>query len=530
MKKKNGTKTNGAEEIRAQLSRLAAATGAPPPGDGRSLPSIARNQPLAGLSLAVAQALRAAPLFRRGDALVTVDATTGEALPMTATRWRSWHQRFFHFVEGDGDERRTVNAPQDLALCILASDEFRASVPELRAVNLLRLPAWRGEGKTRGIDLLPEGYHPVTKTFTVAALDYAQDWPLEDAQAWLDSTFGAFPFFEAGELFARRSFAAHVGAMLGIYAVNLLPAFAVRPMVLVIGNQPGVGKSTLVRAQLSPVHGEIAEGSKPKSDDELRKVLDATALAEKPYCFLDDLHSLASNDLNHFIASPTHEPRVMGQGVLAKCPNVWQVFGTGNGLNLTEDLDRRTLAIDLFDAGKAAARKVPEPMTNTRVFSVEYRAAACSALWAMLRHWRDAGMPKCAEARKPSFEAYAEIIGSVIVCAGLANPFASRECSIGGDESGRALETALCRMAAALDDGEELTPAEILAHLTEANALDVVLPYDCKDERKALGHKLRKLRGREFIDEHGRRFEFGRREGSAGAHYRIHFLDVPGVD
>jgi len=112
----------------------------------------------------------------------------------------------------------------------------------------------------------------------------------------------------------------------------------------------------------------------------------------------------------------------------------------------------------------------------------------------------------------------------VIVAAGFANLFAPHERPMGGDESGRTLETALCRMAATLDPGDELTPAEILANLSESNALDVVLPFDCKDERKALGHKLRKLRGRVFTDAKGRRFEFGRREGAAGAFYAVHFL------
>ena len=75
---------------------------------------------------------------------------------------------------------------------ILASGTLRAHVRELRGVNLLRLPVWRGEG---------------------AAL-----------------------------------------------AIDLLPAHAVCPMVLVIGNQPGVGKSLLVRMILAVVFGRIAEG------------------------------------------------------------------------------------------------------------------------------------------------------------------------------------------------------------------------------------------------------------------------------
>ncbi len=102
-----------------------------------------------------------------------------------------------------------------------------------------------------------------------------------------------------------------------------------------------------------------------------------------------------------------------------------------------------------------------------------------------------------------------------------------RECTLGGDEAGRALETALRRMAVSLENGDELTPSEILRNLSDSNELDVVLPFDCKDERKALGHKLRKLRGRTFTDTKGRRFEFGRREGSAGAFYGVHFPDHP---
>ncbi len=517
---------DGADEIRAKLPQLAAATGAPAPGEGRSLPSIAINQPTAALCLAVGQCLRNAPLFRRGESLVTVNDTTGEVQPMTPTRWRSWHQRFFTFHDGEGDKRRTVNARQDLALCILASDELRAHVRELRGVNLLRLPTWRGEDADRTLDLLPEGYHPATRTFTVPVLDFARDWPLEDAHAWLDGRFAGFPFAETGDLFTRRSFSAFAAAMLGVFAVNLLPHGAVRPLVLVIGNQPGVGKSTLVRAILTPTHGETEEDSKPKSDEELRNVLDAAALAGAAYVFLDDVQNLASNDLNHFISSPTHTPRVKGQSTRVKCANSWQVFATGNHLKLAEDLPRRSLVVFLSAGEKASEREIADPMTNTVLFSAAYRAHACAALWAMLRHWRDCGMPHCRDARLSSFEAYAALVGSVCVAAGLANPFARIvDWPMGGDEAGRALETALCKLAGPLVQGEELTTDEILDALREAGTLDDVLPFECRDERKALGHKLRKLRGRVFTDTRGRRFEFGRRAAASGSRYVVHFLD-----
>jgi hypothetical protein len=164
----------------------------------------------------------------------------------------------------------------------------------------------RSRGHGREIELLPAGYDSETRTFTAPEFEYSIDWPLERALDWLATTFGTFPYFEEGELFKRRSFAAVVAAMVGTYCVNMLPDATVRPLVLIDGNQVRLGKSLLVRMINSPVHGKIGEGSKPKSDEELRKMLDATALAGKPYLFLDDLHSLAVERSQpfHVIADP----------------------------------------------------------------------------------------------------------------------------------------------------------------------------------------------------------------------------------
>ncbi len=104
--------SNGRTADEIDLVRVATATGAPLPGNGRGLPSIRKKQPLAPLALEVGQALSDAPLFRRGETLVTVDATTGEVRTMTAKLWRSWHQKYFNFVQGAGDERFVFDATE----------------------------------------------------------------------------------------------------------------------------------------------------------------------------------------------------------------------------------------------------------------------------------------------------------------------------------------------------------------------------------------------------------------------------------
>ena len=524
----NADTPDGADKIREQLPQLAAATGAPPPGDGRSLPSISVNQTIGPLALAVAQCLRRAPLFRRGESLVTVDETTAGVLTMTADRWPTWHQPFFTLKTGEGEKSRDADMEPNRVRRILASDQLRAHVRELRAVNLLRLPVWRGSGADRTIDLLPAGYDAATKTFTVPLLDYPLDWSLADAHQWFFTTFGTFPFFEKGELFTRRSFGAVVAAMLGVYGVNLLPDGAVRPLVLVDGNQVKLGKSMLVRMILCPVHGKVAEGSKPKDDGELRKILDGTAIAGKPYLFLDDLPNLVSNDLNHFTSSPTHEPRTMNTQNLPNCPNVWQVFGSGKDIKLSDDLERRVLAIDLFRSDDWRARRVVNPWTTPRLILPSYRAPACAAMLAVMRHWVAEGMPTREEAWLESFDEYAAIFGSMVMTAGIANPFSRRENIRGGNDATRALVAAICALATNCDNGEELTTVEILGYLENAGTLDVVVPTAKNElgQKQKLGWKLQALRGNEYTDTRGRRFEFGHREDSAGSKYTLHFLDA----
>jgi RNA-binding protein YhbY len=97
---------------------------------------------------------------------------------------------------------------------------------------------------------------------------------------------------------------------------------------------------------------------------------------------------------------------------------------------------------------------------------------------------------------------------------------------MGGDEAGRALEDVLCKLAADATHGDEWTTSDILQALSGAETLDLVLPYECRDEKKALGKKLAKLRGMELIDTRGRRFEFGRRDAGVSARYPVRFLDA----
>lgn len=147
-----------------------------------------------------------------------------------------------------------------------------------------------------------------------------------------------------------------------------------------------------------------------------------------------------------------------------------------------------------------------------------------------MRHWNEAGRPISLEARKPSFESYASLVGSIVIASGLANPFGPRQCTSGGDEAGRALERVIASLAGEAVFGDSVTPRQILEALRENDTLDLVAPFAKNDmgQRQAVGRKLANLRGRTMTDSRGRRFEFGHREDAHGARYTFHLLDDAG--
>ena len=110
----------------------------------------------------------------------------------------------------------------------------------------------------------------------------------------------------------------------------------------------------------------------------------------------------------------------------------------------------------------------------------------------------------------------------------LANPFAPRAQDMGGDEEGESLvELAKLSAAPIADKGaRDWKPGELVELAEEHGLLDLIVPY-AKQQGKALGQRLRTIRGREYQDHKGRWFQFGdkhRTRDGHGAFYRVRIL------
>jgi hypothetical protein len=284
-------------------------------------------------------------------------------------------------------------------------------------------------------------------------------------------------------------------------------------------------------------------------------------MERQPCLFLDDMSDLRSRELNSFVTTGLWRARVLGKSQTVCVPVEAQVFITGINLDIGRDLARRAAVCDLFHPGDALDREFSLPITDEWLLQPNVRAKFLAALWAGVRHWRDSGLDLSRGSARPSFESYTKLVGSIVAAFGMREPFDVVEVAV--DKEGEAIK-ALLQAAAALvypdDEGPEAeteaacrerlaltgvlsleieggaaneTPpyadfdtTQLLSIAERIGLVDVILPgkYNGeKGEKRALGRKLAVWRGRELVDKAGRKFEFGKRDGSQGAIYTSAF-------
>jgi hypothetical protein len=501
-----------AAEITAALAPVATVAGLPP-GDSRTAPQVVLGGIISAMARDLGMHLSSADIFLQGGAIVTVNGGTGAVRTMESIRFCSWVEKFVSFVQAGKDGMRPVSISAELSAKILASDEFRDALRPLRAVVLVRLPVWQDD-KQNAVRLLPAGYDPVTETFTVDALAYPDDMDVNEAWDWLLAVYGGFPFAETGELSTRRSMAVQIAAHFAVFCRNMLSQGA-RPMCCWLGNQPGLGKSLLSRMAIAPVFGTVAIQAFPAKEEELGKLLTASASEGVPYLYFDNVRGrLSSSELESFITSPIRTGRELGTSGTITAVNQASVFVTGNGLSLSPDLARRSCVVDLFLSGEAAERKFPEPITESWLVKPETRQKFLACLWAGLRFWQEQkGCERTEGLVLHGFEEFSQIIGGVVMAMGFGDPMARPEVSL--DETGDAWKRLLAALAETVPDGGSL-------RFTPTDCLDKAEELDAK---KAFGQRIKKYRGRELVDGRGRRFEFGQRQrSSASSGYPITIL------
>lgn len=517
-------------------------------------PAININEPnLLTIARAVCENLPTHTIFRREDRYYTVEQSTKQnaqglypavPLEMTPSRLRSWLYDYFVFHKGSGDKAKSVQLPKQITEAIMTSDPWYYSMDELETIIPVRLPVWGppAENGQRTIRLADIGYNADTLTYTAETLNYTtgarQYSPAACRAAW-NNLMHTFPWGPESDHEAKQVWKTHAGTvmqgvqpvtnrsaccclalMLGQYCRLLVDD--VMPIGIFNANQRGSGKSLLAWLCVAPVWGMAAGAPDCKNEDDAIKALQAALLSRRPFYMLDDIPVLSSGTINMIATSNEVEGRKLGGLEMFTAKNKMQIFATGNNIGTSADVERRALICDLFLATDAVKRKFKTPLNKKALAKPAWRADLLRLMWAMVKNWADAGCPSLvAGSDKPTFETFAEIIGSIMVHNGFQSPFAERKYSgAGGDMQGRILNRMLAYIASHLMEGETAKTFTVkkLVEIAEANEWLMTITGG-KDPARSLGKRLEVLRGQKLYDEDGAPFEFGKREAAGQSSY-----------
>jgi len=378
----------------------------------------ARNRTISDFAIELAQHIRYAEPYYRGDKMFVRNDPDGHYEEMTPAKFVTWIEKHVNCFEGEagedgqGGNARSINAT--IAQAVLACEQFRDALPRVRQFHAVREPVFDRQGAIR---LLRTGYDEQTGTLTArGSVQYSLEMNLETARNTLNRLMEEFPFVNP-----EQGRAMQVAAMLTAYGMGLLSETCVIPAFIYNSNDAGAGKGLLVSLALAPVEGHVANTSPVSTEAEMEKRLFATARNQQRFLVLDNMEvAIKSKSLVMFITSSVYKGRVLGTSKEEAIPKKTATFITGNNLVVNPDMRRRSLVLEFFlRAIRPESRMIQHPLDLQGILA--QRAHILAALYSLIREWVAANKPAPSRTH-PSFVEWSNVIAGIVEHAGFGCP------------------------------------------------------------------------------------------------------------
>jgi hypothetical protein len=373
-------------------------------------------------------------LFRFQNDIVVIDDEGGALEPMTGRKLRTWlpSVRGVFPVKGwrdkkhdDGTETKEPikgGLTKDQAETTLESDVLRKGLPVLKRIHKVRLPvlAYDEDGNAGELRLLKPGFDQATGIYTCrGGLEYQTDMPFDEAVNYFYNLFRWF-----GWRAPDRDFAIHLAAIMTMFGRGIYLGKA--PAFWWNANIQESGKTTLATYVTWLVHGSMHTRPLLQDNEEkLQDTLDTVARSGAPYIFFDNVdwgnQPIKTVLLDEWLTNAEHAFRLKGGHTDVDVRLHCMTMGTGNGITLSPDLQRRSLMIDLLQRVSGAERQLPanvQLLDSAFFASAENRRRGLAAAWALLREWDADGRPARPGKLLGSFEQWTKVIPSIVYHAG----------------------------------------------------------------------------------------------------------------
>lgn len=436
---------------------------------------------LIGFVKALAEVLKDKGLYRRDKVIMIPYDEKRRLEVMEAKAFCSWTQRFVvgSKTKYDAGKPYTVkkDVPTEVAEKTLMSWDFFPEIPEIHEIHPAPMPLLRDDK----LVLMEEGYDKDSGTLTFGlgknekksdgAAPYDDSWTMADGVAYLRGILSEFPFGDLVEVpiadqdgggvrIECRSMAVQVAAMISQFAAAMVPWPTARMGFIFNANSQRSGKTLLAKMALIPLHGSFEAQSWKSKEEDLQKVVDAEMLMAASYICFDNVKSyVGSPALEGLMTAPEWKGRVLGKTEMFVAKNRMTLFITGNDLNVSPDMNHRSLLCDLFvPQGDVQERSVKKVIDDKWLMDLKNRRDILSALWAIVRDWHTAGMPLASKnfgyKTRLGFENWGDIIGGMVAHAGFGNCLEPVKLENAGDSEDRNIRALVAQLAERIFDDE----------------------------------------------------------------------------
>jgi hypothetical protein len=349
-------------------------------------------------------------LFVRGTSLVRLAETGLAADPINVPALKGVLDRCADFVKVKKGE---VGAADVLVLARPPDDV----VKDILSQQGLPFPALKGFASTPiflpgGRLLARDGYDPDSGIYmSLEGLqDLERDMPLEAAKDFLlQELLVDFPFVD------EASQAHALAALLQPFLRQMISGPT--PLYLFDAPARGTGKGLLADLVAIVTTGSPAYVmALPRDDEEVDKRITSTLLAGHQLALLDNVTVLRSAALSAALTTTSWRGPVLGTSQMASMPNTATWLATGNNVELSDEVNRRTVLVRLDAVVEApeerAGFKHPLP-----AWAMQHRSKLVSACLSIINRWIQQGMPQ-GEATLGRFEDWAGIMSGVLGVSG----------------------------------------------------------------------------------------------------------------
>lgn len=427
----------------AKLAPLYDAAGVTQPDEAaRIVPIVNLKLPPDDLAREIASLLAAKDgrwgLYRWQKEICTVDELTGTRELMKPKSFRTWLpgkrgvypvERWVKTDEKDAQGKDVMKAvkgglTKDQAETLLESYLLRESLPELKGINPIRMPVMDWETlDERGLPrmrLLKPGFDEASGIYTCrGGVDFREDMPFDAAVSYLWNLFRWFGWRDG-----KRDFAIHLAAMMTMFCRGIYQGKA--PMFFYNANIQESGKTTLASYVTWIVHGTMrTRPLLPDAEDKLQELLNTSALRGNPYVFFDNVNwkgqVVETVLLDEWLTNAEKEFRKLGGNDEGQVVLRSVTLGTGNKVELSADLQRRTLIADLLNRMTGKDRELPDSVEiiDSKFFAnVENRRKGLAALWALVRQWDEDKRPEWPFQELGSFNQWSLVVPAIVLHAG----------------------------------------------------------------------------------------------------------------